>query len=90
MVVVHMKMVDSRRSRILVVHLQMKSQIVVDEEGSDMMIGLMIGAVIVLPEIVVVIVVVEVVESAGVELVATGVAEVEEEPLEADMATEEC
>ena len=51
---------------------------------------MMIGAVIVLPEIVVVIVVVEVVESAGVELVATGVAEVEEEPLEADMATEEC
>ena len=32
MVVVHMKMVDSRRSRILVVHLQMKSQVVVDEE----------------------------------------------------------
>ena len=39
MVVVQMKMVDSRRSRILVVHLQMKSQVVFDEEGSDMVIG---------------------------------------------------
>ena len=86
MVVVQMKMVDSRRSRILAVHLQMKSQVVVDEGGSDVMIGQMIGAVIVLSEIVVV----EVVESAGVEVVVAVVAEVEEEPLEVDMAAEEC
>ena len=86
MVVVQMKMVDSRRSRILVVHLQMKSQVVFDEEGSDMVIGQMIGVVIVLPEIVVV----EVVESSGVEVVAVVVVEVEEEPLEADKADVEC
>ena len=94
MVVVQMKMVDSRRNHILVVDLQMKSQVVVDEEGSDMMIGLMIGEVIVLLGIVevivvVVVVVVVVVESAGVEVVADVVAVVEEEALEADTAAEE-
>ena len=46
----------------------------------------MIGVVIVLPEIVVV----EVVESSGVEVVAVVVVEVEEEPLEADKADVEC
>ena len=92
MVVVQMKMVDSRRNHILVVDLQMKSQVVVDEEGSDMMIGLMIGEVIVLLGIVEVIASVVVVESVGVEVVAAVVAVVvvvEEEPLEADKAADE-
>ena len=77
-----MKMVDSRRNRILGVHRQMKGQVVVDEEGSDVMIGQMIVVVIVLPEIVEV----EVVESAEVEVV---VVEVGEEPLEANTAVVE-
>ena len=48
----------------------------------------MIGVVIVLPEIVEVIVVVEVVESADVDVVAAVIA-VEEEPLKAYTAAEE-
>ena len=87
-----MKMVDSRRICILVVDLQMKGYVVVDEQGSDMMNGWMNGVMIVLLGIVevnaVVVVVVEVVvdgvvqvvESAGVEVLevaaAAAVAEV--------------
>ena len=75
MVVVQMKMVDSRTNHIQGFHLQMTSQGVAGEEGSDMMIGLMIGVVIVLPEIVeVIVVVVVVVESVGVEVLAVVVA----------------
>ena len=88
MVVVQMKTVDSRRNHILGFHLQMTNQVVGDEEGSDMMIGWMNGVMTVLPQIVEVIVVVEVVESADVEVVAAVVA-VEEEPLKAYTAAEE-
>ena len=89
-----MKMVDSRRNHIPMIDLQMKSQVVAGEVGSDMMIGLMNGIVIVFLGIVgvivvvgVVVVVVVVVKSAGVEVVAAVVEE--EEPLEADTAAEE-
>ena len=90
MVVVQMKMVDSQRNHIQGFHLQMTSQGVAGEEGSDMMIGV----VIFLPEIVeVIVIVVVVVESAGVEVVAAVVAVFavveEEEPLEVDKAAEE-
>ena len=84
-VVVQRKMVGSRRICILVVHLQMKGQVVVDEGGSDVVIGQMIDVVIVLPETVVV------AESVEVEVVVAAVVdvEVEEEPLEADKAVAE-
>ena len=111
-----MKMVDARRDHNPKIDLQMKGQIVVvDGQGSEMMIGWMNGVKIVLLGIVevnaaVVVVVevvvdveavvdgvVQVVESAGVEVLEVAVAVVEvaaevevEEPLEVDMAAEEC
>ena len=104
-----MKMVDARRDHNPNFDLQMKGQIVVvDGQGSDMMIGWMNGVKIVLLGIVevnaaVVVVVevvvdgvVQVVESAGVEVLVVAVAvavvvvvEVEE-PLEVDTAAVEC
>ena len=111
-----MKMVDSRRDHSPKFDLQMDGQVVVvDEQGSDMMIGWMNGVKTVLLQIVevnvaVVVVgevvvdgVVQVVESAGVEVLVVAVVvvvvvvvvvevvvEVEvEEPLEVDTAEEE-
>ena len=103
-----MKMVDARRDHNPKFDLQMKGQIVlVDGQGSDMMIGWMNGVKIVLLGIVevnaaVVVVVevvvdgvVQVVESAGVEVLevaaaAAVVVEVEvDEPLAFDMVEEE-
>ena len=106
-----MKMVDARRDHNPKFDLQMKGQIVlVNGQGSDMMIGWMNGVKTVLLQIVevnvaVVVVgevvvdgVVQVVESAVVEVLVVAVAvgvvvvvEVEvEEPLEVDTAAVEC
>ena len=108
-----MKMVDARRDHNPKFDLQMKGQIVlVDGQGSDMMIGWMSGvkivllgivevnvAVVVVVEVVVddeVVVdgVVQVVESARVEVLEVAVAGVDvavevEEPLEVDTTEEE-
>ena len=101
-----MKMVDSRRDHSPKFDLQMNGQVVViDEQGSDMMIGWMNGVKTELLEIfgVIVVEVVDVVVGFGgvevlvvVDVVAAVaevavVAEVElEEPIEAGMAAEEC